>query len=407
MTNTPNYQSDFFIFIPYYIENQEQFLKQLAEECEKNKQSELGTKYLEMMETVFNYECVPVLANDVKRVYLGDYHLSCNSDSTIHKVESYEGDVMVFLTYSLLTNLVVVTIVSLTTKFPLSFMLEELNRNNGMVLINNEYEKLDRHFWNCFKMHRCGGIKHLAALSEYPTDKSELIYITMSEEYGFQDIDSTLKNVDRHKFAEIGQYEILDAFASYAGVTLVFNEYENDTLERLYHESIFVFVCELLQFKLLAITRTNRVVVNLLETDPRPSVKNLEAISAQFAKTIRFWDVDNFRYLSTRIMAKGMSDAFETDAVMEVYQRNQKFLEHIISIRSAQESERENKVLSILAITLTLIQLIPIFYEIVHGVIRHTITMNSVVSAISACGLTGVITVLVVVLLKKLSQKHF
>lgn len=398
--NEKNYKADLFMFIPFAIDEPQGFYKGIEAEISGNEQNQLGKEYLETMDTVFRYECVKVLASDIQRVYLGDYRLSCRSDSTMHTVEEFEGEVMLFLSYSKLTNLAVLMMMSPVTSFPLSFMLEELNRNNGMLNTDRGVMQIDEYMKERFCAHRCGAMKHVVGLSCYPADPAELMYITMSEEYGLDEKESALKDADRHKFEEIGQYEILDAYASYAGVTLVFNEYEEDSIERLYHESIFLFTCELLQFKLLAITRTNRVVVDMLEKSTKPTIKEIEKSSEQFAKTIRFWDTDNFRYLSTRKMAQAMSRAFETDELMEIYGRNQTFLEHLINIRTAQESEKENRVLSTLAVVLTLIQLIPIFYNIVVGAIGHTISMHNVISAVSACGITAAFTLVAILIIK-------
>jgi len=403
--NQKNYKADLFFFIPFAIGNQQAFLQAVDTVQQKMPKNPMGEEYLKMMDTVFDYEYITVLANDLKRVYLGDYDFSCKSDSTMHEVEEFHGTVMLFMTYSKLTNLALVTVASPATGYPLSFMLEEVNRNNGTVHVNGVAEPIDQYIERVFRSKRCGAMKHVTALSEAPTDPTELIYITMSEEYGTQDVDSQLKNVPRHHFDDVGQYENLNCYASDAGLTLVFNEYEEDPKERLYYEAIFLFTCEITQFKVLSITRTNRAVVDMLEKNANPSVGVMERLSSQFARTIRFWDTDNFRYLSTRKMAQAVHDAFQCDKLMDSYLRNQQILEHLISIRSAREDEKENKVLSFLAIALTLIQIVPLFYNIIVYILSGSVTADNIISAFSAVGATATAAMLVIILLKRYSAR--
>jgi hypothetical protein len=64
--------------------------------------------------------------------------------------------------------------------------------------------------------------------------------------------------------------------------------------------------------------------------------------------------------------------------------------------------EKENKVLSFLAIVLTLVQIVPLMYAIIEYVFLSKISFAQFLTALSACGLTAAATLLIVFLLKKL-----
>jgi hypothetical protein len=275
--------------------------------------------------------------------------IACASDSVMHAKERHQEEAMLFIVYSCVTKLALIEAVFTDMRSPLTYMLEEMYRGNGRVVTEDGEVAFDAYFQTTCALQRCGAMKHFSSLSETPPDKDELMYILMAEEYGTQDIDSKLRANPMIDFENISQYEAFDLYASNAGVTLIFKQWEESCagvgILRRRRAG-----CELILYKIAAVTRTNRQAVEKLECESYPSLKVIDELSSQFARTIRFWDTDNFHYLTTRNMARKIAQAFESDAAMQEYMRNLSFLEHLISLRSAQANERENKILNFRAI---------------------------------------------------------
>lgn len=391
-----NYQADLILFTPYFYSGNPVF--------EQGKPNDAAAGYLGTVDRVFGYECVAEIACDIKRAYLGRFEITCASDSAVHAKAQHAEEAMLFAVYSAVTHLALIEAVFPDIKAPLTFMLEEMYRNNGRIVTPSEEIGFDAYFEKNFGMTRCGAMKHLSTLSGVPADRDELMYIAMAEEYGTQDIDSKLRPAAMAAGENISQYEAFDIYASNAGVTLIFKEWQRVFPERLYFEAMVVLSVELIMFKIAAVMRTNRDAIKKLECESYPSLKIIDDMSSQFARTIRFWDTDNFRYLSTRNMAREIAQAFESENIMQGYMRNLSFLEHLISIRSAQASERENKVLGFLAIVLTLVQIVPLMYSIIEYVFLNTIGFRQFFTAFSACGLTAAAALAVVFLLKKFNK---
>lgn len=104
----------------------------------------------------------------------------------------------------------------------------------------------------------------------------------------------------------------------------------------------------------------------------------------EFAKTIVFWDIRNFRYETTQSVADSIARAFKIQELMDTYRSNQDFLEHLITIHSARVSEHENRRLNGLLVFLAVCQVAPVFYGIMLSIITHELNLSNIIAAVSS-----------------------
>lgn len=385
-----NYTADCFYYVPYYINDETQFkkaknkfIKDLPEEAHL---------FIEEMDYRFAYECIGVLSGKVSRAYLGEMTLLCESDSDEHEKEIAECKMQAFLNYNEGASLAILLLVALEGRLPIHFITEEFHRGNGVFVTDKGEFPVDDYMEENFFLKRCGDVKGLVALNNYPEDINEIVYLSVAEEYGTQDIDSSLKMNPRLELKDISQYEATDIYVNEPMVVCVFKDPETDCKDRLYEETIILQIIEYVLFKIIAINRTNRKVVAELENNGNPSIRFIEEINMEFARTIRFWDTSsNFVYLTTRNMAYEIAERFKVDELMAKYSRNQEFLEHLINIKSAQAEERESTLLSILALALTIVQCLPVFYNVVSLIRTDALTISHLINTLGAFGCTSVI----------------
>ncbi len=404
MKTDRKYRADYYFNVPYVIKDAA-LLQNKTAAAETGDEPTAHT-YLEMLDTVFSYECVDSVCSKIARAYIGKFKLSCQSDSSVHKKENAAAEVYAFVSFSLSTGLAFVTLAAPDTHMALEFMTEEFYRGNGVFDTEHGSIPVDAYMRDNYGLARCGNMKNLLCLSAEPEDRMELLYYTAAEEYGTQDVDTMLKPNDMLKLRDISQYESCDIYVNEPEVVAVLHDFSDDYRERAYYEALIQQIIEMMLLKITAVTRMNRRVVDELEKNGSPSISLIEELNTQFAQTIRFWDTDNFVYLSTRNLAAEISAAFKIDAVMQTYDRNQTFLEHLINIRSVQAEEKESKILNFLAIALTGLQCVPIIYQIAAYLLTGSITLEQVFSTFITFGFTGVICLLLIILLKRGKRRN-
>jgi len=146
-------------------------------------------------------------------------------------------------------------------------------------------------------------------------------------------------------------------------------------------EIAMVFIMELILFQFNAISHSDRIILSHLTNVKKLNLKEIEKIYIEFGKTIMFWDVDNFKYLTVQILSDRICQAFKLSELQETYYRNLDHLEHIVELRTSQNSEREGKIINVIAILLALIQILPLLYDVIRR--GHLSVNGAIKSAIS------------------------
>lgn len=155
--------------------------------------------------------------------------------------------------------------------------------------------------------------------------------------------------------------------------------------ERAADAILTLFVIELILFQDASLSRVQALVSREIEksnsapTDDALAV--IEDLGSYFAKAMLFWDIRNFRYQTAQKCADDFARAFEIDRLRENYHANRNILEQLVQIHATRIAERDNRIINFVLITLAVLQVLPIIYEIISSTIYGNIHENQLLSA--------------------------
>ncbi|MBW9171204.1 hypothetical protein K2F43_08280 [Clostridium estertheticum] len=390
-----DYKADLFVMIPFTTINNKIIKNGTISNVQTCDEADIFIKQLEKNS---KYECSDSISSKVNRKFIGAYEFMCISDSSNEEQIIETENCYLFLTSHENTNLHIVTIMIIDVKSPVTFVLDQVSREDLIIKVNNQKIKLYDFFINEFNFQVCGKAKTCISLSDYPNDEKEMLYLAAGEAFGSDEVDFELmsKQFKSDVSKNIAQFDFCDIYASKTNIIQINKRFTEKFCERIYYETLLIFIAELVIFKELAIHRTNQKVVREIEKNSKPSLKLIERLSIEFGSTIGLWNISNFRYNAVQCLAKDIEDSFQISELMLIYNNNQNYLEHIINIRNIQVSEWEGKILNFIAIMLTLIQTIPLILSV--------FTKISIFKNIKfdwKYGAMGLITILLIILIRK------
>lgn len=315
--------------------------------------------FIEQMDGILKYEVFDDMYRKISRCFLGSHELIFYKNWPEYHIEelpTLKGNI--YLAIEKTTNICICEIVvNLESDEYLTFYLDAIPKDDvfikdlthGNVIKLNEYLKQ----FGCVQI---ATPKSCVYLSEMPSAR-ELTYILASEFYIVDDeafIES--KNLESKLSCNLSQYDFLKCYATINNAVNIMRIFHEDYSERLYYEGMSIFLVELILFQIAAITRTNNRVVSLLSSGEIPSLEIIKSIDLQYAQTMTFWNINIFRSTTAQIAANQMYHAFEVPSLVEQYERNQKMMENIISIKNqiedakhTDQQEKENNILGVLA----------------------------------------------------------
>lgn len=385
------YQDDLYIMMPFVGKVD---IESIREECDKY------SSYIDIMKKSSEYECNNSVAKNLKRIYIGRKEIAFMNDN-------YNGEVVdkitgiLFLTVHLETNLNILTIMFPNNKVSTTQLQDQAASDNLFLYENGELKNIQTYMEEKYKLKKCGEAKSVVCLSNMPKEKDELYSMLAGETYNGEHnekyIDSSITANKIRQLAEnnIGQYGFYEAYASNVSIIYIMKQFSNKLEENIEYESLILFIVELTILQNVAIQRTNQKIIEGLSKEGNVSLKFIEELYKEFGKTVRFWNYNNFRYSISQNLANEINKSFETQECLDTYLRNQNFLEHIVDLKNAQSTNRENKILNAIVILLTLLQVLPVIISFLEWVLKDTTIQVPYVFG----GLTGGITLLIIILI--------
>ena len=89
------------------------------------------------------------------------------------------------------------------------------------------------------------------------------------------------------------------------------------------------------------------------------------------------------------------------DTPYECYYKNQDFLEHIVNLRDVQNSNRESKILNIIAIVLTIVQVVPLIIEFINWIFETNFKNLNIFSTKYIFGVSTLLIIILIILIRK------
>lgn len=128
------------------------------------------------------------------------------------------------------------------------------------------------------------------------------------------------------------------------------------TKKRIKLAATYVFIMELVTFQNTALSKMTTKVSRALAQEGDVSYEYVSLLYQEFARTIKFWQSDNFRYYGTQKEAEQIRRAFANEELRDSYNEQQAFLEHIVELKVAQNDRRNGNIINIVAIILAVFQ---------------------------------------------------
>ncbi|ERT44952.1 acetyltransferase (GNAT) domain protein [Fusobacterium sp. CM21] len=325
------------------------------------------------------------------RIFLGKYRIKITKETSLMTYEFNFDDIgqpaFIYLiaTIDLESNTGVITLISMSTPFLLSHLLDNTIRNQILICVDDfdksnkqsKYVNLYDFLESYLGVYKRGSPKTFINLP-YEKNKmkhcelasllmSETIYST-DEELGCfidQDIMEIVKSENG-----MGQYD-RGFVAAATNVLLYFAPILRTSIEeRILEEAITVFYIELLTLEEAAIEIANNSIIKLLTNVSYIEINDFlyetHLIFNKYVKTMVFWDV-KMNYPSSKKSMTMLRNAFKIEENINNFERNQKELRNIFEIKRDIIDRMESTMLNYIILFLTLIQGISIILPMIFG----------------------------------------
>ena len=325
------------------------------------------------------------------RIFLGKYRIKITKETSLMTYEFNFDDIgqpaFIYLiaTIDLESNTGVITLISMSTPFLLSHLLDNTIRNQILICIDDfdksnkqdKYVNLYDFLESYLGVYKRGSPKTFINLP-YEKNKmkhcelasllmSETIYST-DEELGCfidQDIMEIVKSENG-----MGQYD-RGFVAAATNVLLYFAPILRTSIEeRILEEAITVFYIELLTFEEAATEIANNSIIKLLTNVSYIEINDFlhetHLIFNKYVKTMVFWDV-KMNYPSSKKSMTMLRNAFKIEENIKNFEKNQKELRDIFETKRDIIDRMESTMLNYIILFLTLIQGISIILPMIFG----------------------------------------
>lgn len=392
------YKDDFYIMIPFTGEN----VENITNSCK------IGEYYTNALYKFSNYECNNNIAKSLKRIFLEEVIIGCIDDYYTKEVLDSQK-AYIFLTSHIDTKLHILTIIIPNNKLSTTMLQDQASSDNLYIKVGDKWNKLIEYIYAKYKLEKCGEPKSIVCLSNKPNNKNEMQAMLVAEafdgEYNLksEELYLTSNKLDEISKNNISQYAFSETYASEVSVIYILNVFYEEFIENLEYESLVIFIVELAMFQYSAINRTNQKILKALAKEGNVSLKLIEELYKEFGKTVMFWSNDNFYYRSSQNFADAIYKSFKIHESFELYKKNQEFLEHIVDLKNVQLANKENRVLNIIVILLTCLQVIPVVISFITWILD--LDRQYAILGLSSSGVTVLILLLIILIRRKRKKR--
>lgn len=424
------YQNDTYLFLPYADNEKNPRINHLLDQREeKNEMAPpLAGCLLKALDDCLEYEYDSDIVGELERVYLGEFHLMHTLDETYNdeekscvgkkKMPYIVGEEKAYL--SLLahhqTHMYILMILVPDSRYSASQLEDQMCQ--GYLKIREDgskdekgfyrYRNINEYLWEEYGLLPCGRGKCFLCLSKKPENEKEFLNILSAETYNsiHQDFHIQYQELLEQAQSSKAIYDYYEAYMTEEVVAFLLYDYAGmKPEERMELTATYVFIIELVVFQNTALNKMTIKISNAFLREGDVSYQYISKLYRDYAKTIKFWQSNNFKYYGTQKEAEQIRKAFENDELQQSYYEQQDFLEHMVDIENAQTERRNGMVINVAATILAIIQvqeymvgLLQRFYEM------FDITVESASSTFDVMVLGGGGLILLVVYI--LNQKR-
>ncbi|KPD23986.1 hypothetical protein [Idiomarina zobellii] len=394
-----------YVFIPCYLDGKE--LK--GSEVEKD-------SYVSEIADRFSVEVSNRSWNKFSRGSLGSYPFNFFRENGHENYEQAFGDV--YFTHNELTGLCILTVVFEVRGHPITQLLDMVSRE-GLKIKTNETlcEDFYSYLKEKFALNVSGKARVCLSTGCAISDKLKpSIFASETYESSSMEFAGLTSNFGEGSWNEnIAVYNSSQIFASKVAVLRHDEMLDKDDPElsgkgrrAIGRDLMLNFIIEVLMFREASIKRVNLKVVSSIQNDEKLDLSDIKDLMHDFKSVILFWDLDIFLYPSAQQLADKLSEKFDIDRALDVYRKNQSFLEQRVSLSNAVQAEKETKTLNYIAVIVFFFEVIPILFVLTQSVLqKKAIEMPLIYSGVAAVSVSVLLflVVLMIVRLRKLTKR--
>ncbi|MBQ3386593.1 MAG: hypothetical protein IJG53_04640, partial [Eggerthellaceae bacterium] len=260
-----------------------------------------------------------------------------------------------------------------------------------------------------FGLHGCGQAKCVLYLSDKPVIPGELQDMLAAEAFDNYDREYGIDSPEIAQMAATNraQFNDYEVYLSSRAIVYVTRNWSDDAGERLDDFADYLFLVIMTLFQNTALAKVNIRVTRILEGASDIAPRTKLAIDREYGRTIRFWEMQNFKYLSTQLEAEAVKEAFGNAELRATYDEHQAYLEHLVSTKAAITEARNGMIINVVAVILAIIQLQPFFVELLQ-VVYNWLGLEAAFAPVTInYGMFGGVALLVLVLIINNRRQRF
>lgn len=368
-----SYRSDIYLMLPLADHVKNHRLEGLFDR--KENIPDIVRTLMDGLDDCIAYEVSNTVAEELDMAYLGEFSL-------LHTTDDYppEGQEIVVgkeKMYAILTahrpsHMYVLTLFLPDSPYSTTQVQDQLSygylkiRHPGDIKVRSakgeaEPKYLDIYEYIKYKygLLKCGDGKTLLCMSGKPDDPREFQNILSGEVYNSMHIDYHIQSKEIEEMCQTNhaQYDYYEVYLSDVVIAFILKEFSENVNDRIELTTTYAFIAQLVMFQNTSIAKTNIKITNALANSGDISYEQIHDLYSEFGKTVRFWEIRNFKYNGTQAEAACITEAFSNEELRKTYYEHQEFLEHIVELKTAQTEAVNGTVLNIVATVLAVIQI--------------------------------------------------
>lgn len=340
----------------------------------------------EELQYCLHYEMSNAVLEELDLLYLGVFNFLHTTDAAYQQPEGEETVIGEEKAYAFLaahrpSHMYVLTLFFMDSPFSVTQIQDQLAHEYLRIRdpksgSKPRYVDFYEYIRSNYGLLRCGSGKSLLCLSGKPKDKQEFRNIMAGEAYNSMEIDYHIRSRELDEMCETdhAQYDYYEVYLSDATIAFILpdsfpeelreapddaaeeKQLDSFSRERIERTATYAFIAQLVMFQNTALAKTNIKITNALANNGDISYEQIYELHREFGKTVRFWEIRNFKYTGTQAEAACITKAFSNEALKTTYYEHQQFLEHIVELKTAQREAINGMVLNVAATILAVIQ---------------------------------------------------
>lgn len=396
------FQDDVYLFIPYVdnVENPKMptFLANKATGEHDAVLPEIVQTMLEELDDCLKYEYKSDVVDEVQRVSLGEFKLMHTLDlypESPDEIPHIVGEETVYV--SLLahqrSHMYVVMLFIPNCAYSTSQLEDQVSQKYLMIRNQDDvdqkgyyvYKNLNEYLFDEYGLIQCGNGKSILCMSKKPETDQEFLNILAGESYNSmrQDFFIRYKKLEDSAKDNRAIYDYYEAYMTESVVAIIFGEnvfkIDKNSLNKNRAEiekgkarvkltATYVFIVEMIMFQNIALNRVINKVSKALSHDGDIDYDYVMQLNEDYAKTVKFWQSNNFKYFGTQREAEQIRRAFDNDELLANYRSQQDFLEHMVEVKTARNEHRSDLTMNIILFMLAIVEARDYITQIISGI---------------------------------------